>query len=285
MYVRFILFPKKIIDMEQALQRRVQRYGWDKAALYYETFWQDQLRPAQDLLLEMAQLQPGEKVLDVACGTGLVSFRASDAVKSGGFVIGTDISDKMVEMASAIAGEKKYSAVAFSRMDGEELQFPDADFDVVLCSLGLMYMPDPLKALKEMHRVLKPGGRIVAAVWGRRDHCGWAEIFEIVDKRVASEVCPMFFNLGFPDRLSLFLETAGYTNISSQTISTNLHYASDEDACGAAFAGGPVALAYNKFSDLVKAEAHAEYLASMSEYKNNEGYDVPGEFVVAKGFK
>ena len=64
-----------------------------------------------------------------------------------------------------------------------------------------------------------------------------------------------------------------------------LHYATAEEACGAAFAGGPVALAYNKFSDAVKTEVHAEYLESISQYKNKTGYDVPGEFVVAIGYK
>ncbi len=63
--------------MDARLQRRVQRSGWDKAAAYYEQFWQDQLKPAHDQLMEMAELEAGESVLDVACGTGLVSFRAS----------------------------------------------------------------------------------------------------------------------------------------------------------------------------------------------------------------
>ena len=64
--------------MEAALQRRIQRYGWDKAAIYYENSWQQQLKPAQEKLLEMANLQPGERLIDIACGTGLVSFPAAE---------------------------------------------------------------------------------------------------------------------------------------------------------------------------------------------------------------
>jgi ubiquinone/menaquinone biosynthesis C-methylase UbiE len=63
--------------MDPRLQQRVQRYGWDKACEHYERYWEAQLRPAQDTLLEMASLRAGEKVLDIACGTGLVTFRAS----------------------------------------------------------------------------------------------------------------------------------------------------------------------------------------------------------------
>jgi ubiquinone/menaquinone biosynthesis C-methylase UbiE len=251
--------------MDPRLQRRVQRYGWDKASAWYETFWQDQLRPAQDLLLEMAGLRPGESVLDVACGTGLVSRDALGRVGSEGRVLGTDISEKMVEVAAAAASAAGLGAgcAQFMRMDAEELSLENESFDVALCALGLMYMPDPRKALEEMHRVLKPGGRVVAAVWGQRDRCGWADIFEIVDRHVASEVCPMFFSLGNPDMLELHFTAAGFAEVVVRRISTVLHYTDAREAMGAAFEGGPVALAYHKFSDAVKEEVHADYLLSI----------------------
>ncbi|PWT77483.1 MAG: dimethylmenaquinone methyltransferase [Bacteroidetes bacterium] len=271
--------------MEPGLQRRVQRYGWDKAAHYYESSWQEQLRPAQDLMMQLASLQRGEIVLDLACGTGLVSFKAKDAVGEEGFVLGTDISDKMIETANQTAQRRKIERLEFSRMEAEELKLDEAKFDVTLCALGLMYVPDPIHALKEMHRVLKPGGRAALAVWGKRDHCGWAEIFEIVDKRVASEVCPMFFHLGNPGILALSLKNASFSRVVTQIISTKLVYSSDEEACEAAFAGGPVALAYNKFSEQVKKEAEAEYLDSLAPYRSANGYEIPGEFVVAIGYK
>ncbi len=85
-------------------QRRIQRYGWDKAADLYEKSWQAQLKPAQDRLLEMAELKPGESVLDVACGTGLVTFPAAKSVAPNGNVIGTDISNGMVELSKKAGG-------------------------------------------------------------------------------------------------------------------------------------------------------------------------------------
>jgi SAM-dependent methyltransferase len=148
-----------------------------------------------------------------------------------------------------------------------------------------MYVPDPIKALSEMHRILKPGGRAVAAVWGQRSHCGWADIFEIVDQHVASEVCPMFFNLGNANVLELHLGAAGFKAIDVKRISTILPYSDDHEALGAAFDGGPVALAYHKFSDDVKDEVHAAYLASLTPYQKGKGYEVPGEFVVARGIR
>ena len=271
--------------MEAALQRRIQRYGWDKAAIYYENSWQQQLKPAQEKLLEMANLQPGERLIDIACGTGLVSFPAAEKVRPTGFVLATDISDEMVKICAQTAIEKKISNIQFKRMDAEELDVQDEQYNVALCALGLMYVPDPIKALKEMYRVIRPGGRAVAAVWGQRDHCGWAEIFEIVDKRVATEVCPMFFNLGNRDVLKRSFEMAGFSNVIFEKLNTILNYNTDEDACGAAFAGGPVALAYHKFPDQVKNEAHIEYLDSIKPFQQGKGYAVPGEFVVAVGYK
>jgi ubiquinone/menaquinone biosynthesis C-methylase UbiE len=115
--------------MEPKLQRRVQRYGWDRAAEHYEGFWQAALQPAQDRLLELAALRPGERVLDVACGTGLVTFRAAEAVAPGGAVVGTDISGAMVEASRRRAAERAIDSVTFERMDAEELALPDASFD------------------------------------------------------------------------------------------------------------------------------------------------------------
>jgi ubiquinone/menaquinone biosynthesis C-methylase UbiE len=271
--------------MEPALQRRVQRYGWDRASSYYESFWQDQLRPAQNLLLELAALQQGESVLDVACGTGLVSFQAVRKLGPAGNLLGTDISGKMVDIATSIALLKKEKRTQFEWMDAEDLELENNSFDAALCSLGLMYMPDPRKALVEMRRVLKPGGRVVAAVWGPREQCGWSEILDIVDQHVSSEVCPMFFNLGKPHMLELHFKAAGLKHISIRRIRTVLYYEDDQQALGAAFVGGPVALAYHNFSEETKREAHAAYLRSLVPFKKGESYEVPAVFVVARGYK
>ena len=271
--------------MEPSLQRRVQRYGWDKAAGYYEAFWQKQLYPAQQKLLEFASVKKGDKIIDIACGTGLVSFPAAEQTGDKGSVLANDISDKMIETGTAIAKEKKLANISFQRMDAEELQVTDNTYDIALCALGLMYFPDPLKAFKEMHRSLKPGGHAAVAVWGRRKNCGWAEVFEIVDKRVTSEVCPMFFNLGNEGTLEQYMKAGGFKNITLERINTILDYSSDDEACGAAFLGGPVALAYSKFSDEIKKDACREYLESINAFREGDSYHVPGEFVVAIGYK
>jgi ubiquinone/menaquinone biosynthesis C-methylase UbiE len=271
--------------MDERLQRRVQRYGWDKSAAQYEGYWHQQLAPALVRLRELANCQPGERVLDVACGTGLVSFSVAEDVGPNGSVFGVDLSERMIEIVRAGAAERGLLHTRFDRMDAEDLRVDDASYDVALCSLGLMYVPNPRQALQEMHRALAPGARTVVSVWGQRDRCGWAEIFPIVDARVASEVCPMFYRLGGAESLAWEMEAAGFTDVTTERIETRLMYVSPEDACGAAFDGGPVALAYSRFDEQVKSEVRAEYLASIDAFRDGDGYAVPGEFVIGVGRK
>ena len=271
--------------MDAQLQRRIQRYGWDKAVDVYEHHWQHQLAPAQSRLLEMADIRPGERALDVACGTGLVTCRIARQVGESGTVVGVDVAGKMVAYAQQVAANQRLRHVTWARMDAEALLFPDGTFDVALCALGLMYVPHPVKALQEMYRVLHPGGRAVAAVWGRRERCGWADIFPIVDARVTTEVCPLFFHLGTHDMLAQTFAAAGFAQMVSARLSTLLTYASPEEACGAAFAGGPVALADSRFDTSTRAEAHSEYLATLAPYRLGNRYQIPGEFVIVRGQK
>lgn len=271
--------------MDARLQRRVQRYGWDKAADCYERLWCAQLAPAQNRMLEFAELRPGERVLDVACGTGLVTFEAAEAVGPTGEIVGTDISNAMVEIGNRVALERELHHCRFFRSDAETLELPADSYDAVLCALGLMYFPDPEACLREMLRVTRPGGRVAAAVWGARKACGWAEIFPIVDARVESDVCPMFFMLGTGDTLRNAAVRAGWADVVVDRLTTVLHYSCADDALGAAFAGGPVALAYSRFDDQTRAEAHDEYLASIEPYREGGSYRVPGEFVVVSARK
>lgn len=271
--------------MKPELQRRVQRYGWDKAAPYYENGWLKQLWPAQEKLLQAVQWKPGNHVLDVSCGTGLVTFPIAKAVSPGGLVTAIDISEGMIEKAENRAQVQNFNNITFRRMDAEALELPDASFDTVICSLGLMYFPDPEKALSEMLRVLKPGGQLASLVWGERKNCGWAGVFPIVDRRVKTDVCPLFFQLGTASNLQNAYEKVGLVNCSTSRFNSPLLFNDGEEACVSAFWGGAVALAYQKFDEQTRNEANEEYLKSIRSFQNGKGYSIPGEFVIVKGVK
>jgi SAM-dependent methyltransferase len=214
----------------------------------------------------------------------LVTFPAAEQVGPGGRVVGVDIAEKMIVAAQTLAHERGVTNTEFECCGAEDLDLP-GPFDAALCSLGLMYVPRPKVALTEMHRVLRPGGRVVAAVWGERASCGWAEVFPIVDARVASDVCPMFFALGAPGALAGVMTQAGFADVDTVRLDVELVYADDDDAVGAAFLGGPVALAYARFDDDTRRSARREYLDSLRAYRDGRGYRVPGQFVIASAIR
>ena len=271
--------------MDARLQRRVQRYGWDLAVEPYAQYWHALLAGVHAELLAQAAPQPGEQVLDVACGTGAVTLALAAAVGPGGRVLGVDLSDGMVAAAAARAQSAGFVQVEFARMDAEALTLPAASFDLVVCALGLMYLPDPDVALREVHRVLRPGGRAVFAVWGERARCGWAALFGIVDAEVRSEVCPLFFGLGQSDALAQVCSAAGLTVTQEQRLADVLWHADENAACEAAFAGGPVALAWSRFDSATRDRVRVRYREAIAPWRDGAAYCLPAEFVVVAAWR
>jgi ubiquinone/menaquinone biosynthesis C-methylase UbiE len=266
--------------MEERLQRWVQRHGWDRAAPFYPSLWEPQLAPAHDAVLAGAALSRGEAVLDAACGTGVLALRAAQQVAPGGRVVGVDTSARMVEIARQRAREGRAESTSFIRNEFENLLLPGGSFDAVLCALGLMYMPDPRQALQVMRRLLRPGGRVGIAVWGRRSHCGWSAVFSIVESEVRSDVCPLFFQLGEGGVLAAICAEAGLGVTAQRRIETLLEYADADQACAAVFLGGPAALAWARFDEPTRRRARGQYLETIEAWRHGQGYAVPGEFVV-----
>lgn len=269
--------------MEVKLQLRIQRYGWDAAVALYEDEWKDHLAPVQRALLGICDLQPEMTVIETAAGTGLITFPAAAVVGLDGSVLATDISGEMVKSGKATAEKLGLLNVTFQRMNAEALDCQDDSFDRALCALGLMYMPDPRAALREMKRVLRPGGLACVAVWGERRNCGWAEIFPIVDSQVHSEVCPLFFGLGTSGALVSDLEAAGFSNIQERRIQSVLSFANSERVISALIDGGAIALAAKRFDHATRQTVEKEFLASVEIFRNGERYEIPGEFVIASG--
>ena len=270
--------------MEAKLQRRIQRYGWDTAAPAYDNAWSSQLRPAHDVLLKMTSLKPGMRVLEIACGTGLVTMRVAEAVMPGGSVFATDIASEMVARTANQAFSKGFDNIEAARMEAEELTLDDDSFDVAICALGLMYIPDPVRALEEMCRVVRPGGIVAVTVWGERRNCGWADIFPIVDAQVKSAVCPLFFSMGSPNTLAAAMESAGLGQIEQTRQAVDMLFPDDGSLLHAQIDGGAVALAAKRFSCEIREEVDSAFLASVSDYQQTDGsYTIPGEFVSAVG--
>jgi len=135
------------------------------AATYEEIYVPRIFIPWARLLLERADLSPGESVLDVATGPGTVARLAAGQVGPRGRVVGTDISPAMIEIAQEKPAVDQACAIEYLVAPAESLPVADGSFDVVTCQQGLQFFPELQAALREMHRALRAGGLLVAAVW------------------------------------------------------------------------------------------------------------------------
>ncbi len=147
--------------------RRIEATVYNPGPQTYEAELVPRLfRPWAERLVDAAGIADGDRVLDVACGTGIVARTVAERAGQGVSVTGVDVNPAMLEMARQVAGE----TIEFVEGNAQSLPFDDASFDVVLCQQGLQFFRDRVAALKEMHRVITPGGRVVCAVWRGLDH-------------------------------------------------------------------------------------------------------------------
>jgi SAM-dependent methyltransferase len=148
------------------------------AEIYEETIVPGLMAGFAGLTLEAAKLKPGDRVLDVACGTGVVAREALRQLGPGASVAGVDVDDAMLAVARRLE-----PSIEWRQAPAEKLPFPDASFDVVTCQFGLMFFPDRVAALREMWRVLKPGGYLSLAVWDAVEPSpGYEELYAIAER-------------------------------------------------------------------------------------------------------
>jgi SAM-dependent methyltransferase len=146
--------------------------------------------PCADQLVALAAVTPGERVLDLACGTGIVARRAAAALGTTGAVVGVDNNEAMLAHAAAMPGTPDIAT--WHRADAAALPLPDGGFDVVVCQQGLQFFTDQPRALREMYRVLAPGGRVVLAVWRAVEHHPvFAVLVEALEEHVGAEAADM----------------------------------------------------------------------------------------------
>ena len=169
--------------------------------------------PMAEDLIEAAALQPGERVLDVACGTGVVARLAAGRVGPSGSVAGLDAHPGMLAVAKPSTPPE--TKIAWYEASAEAIPLPDASFDVVLCQMGLQFMSNKVGALREMRRVLDRGGRIVVNVPGPKP-----PLFAVMAEALARHVAPqaaafadVVFGLHDPDAIAKMMRDAGFSDV------------------------------------------------------------------------
>jgi SAM-dependent methyltransferase len=172
--------------------------------------------PFAAILVEEARPIPGERALDVACGTGTVARQIAPHVAPGGSVVAVDINPAMLIVAGRLPWPDQVP-VEWREGDAQDLPCADSDFDLVLCQAGLMFVPDRGTALGEMYRVLRRGGRVALSVWRGIEHLPVAQlIWGTMAQRlgVPAAVLAPQLSLGDPTELRALVDDAGFVDVS-----------------------------------------------------------------------
>jgi SAM-dependent methyltransferase len=201
--------------------RRRSREHWDSAAAGWERrerWVHETSAPVSAWLLDHAALAPGQRVLELAAGTGDLGLLAAQRILPGGTLVCSDRSGPMLTRARVRAGELGLENIDFRLIDGESIDMPVASFDAVICRWGFMLMAEPASALRESRRVLRPGGRLTLAVWDSLDVNPWSAIptAAVVDHGLRPRPDPDEpgpFALGDAAVVRGLLEDAGFTEI------------------------------------------------------------------------
>lgn len=202
--------------------------GWGK----WDNWVMDFLKGSGDEIIRHLNLKSTDHVLDVATGTGQPGLSIA-AIVNKGKVVGQDLSEKMLALAREHANSKSIKNYETVNCDISELPFPNNSFDAVSCRMGFMFFPDMQKATKEIYRVLKPGGRFAAAVWGKPEKNFWitsvmGPISKNMELAPPPQGSPGMFRCANADQMKSMFSAAGFKNVEASEMNDKLEVESVE---------------------------------------------------------
>jgi ubiquinone/menaquinone biosynthesis C-methylase UbiE len=228
------------------------------------------------MLVELAQPRPGERVIDVACGTGIVARLAAQRVGPTGAVVGVDLNPGMLGVARSIAAA---GSLHWQEASADKLPFSDRTFNVVYCQLGLQFFADRTAALCEMHRVSATGGRLAIMVWrGIEESPGFAGLAEALERHIGQAAATIMrapFGLSSAGELESLVATAGFHDIAVQQRNGTVRFPSIERFVSSYVAGSPLAGLVSKADDVARDTLIADVTNALKKYTGATGLAFP----------
>lgn len=279
------------IDTKQFIE--TQRQSWDRVAPAWDK-WDKNLEQSLTFvsyrLIGDARICPGQRVLDLGCGTGYPSILAAQAVGSKGTVVGIDLSENMLAVARRKAGESGVKNISYHAKDVTSLSYDAASFDAVISRFCLMFLPDIHGALKEIARVLKKRGYFSAAVWSTPDKNPFIRIPMEVLKKFIEIPAPLpdqpgIFRLAKPGDLLGMINSAGLTGMADEEITGETIFDSAEDyLANVKELAAPLQPLFAKLTTEQREAADSEIRSAVSRYQSLDKIALPMVFrmVVAR---
>jgi SAM-dependent methyltransferase len=241
--------------------------------------------PWAQVVVDFADLQSGSRVLDVACGTGVVARLAAERVGERGAVVAVDLNPGMLALAGSLPAPRG-ATVEWRQADALELPLADQAFDAVLCQLGLQFFADRVAALREMCRVLRPGGRVVVMVWRPIERSpGFAVLAAALERHIgadASSIMRAPFSLGDAEELSSLVGAGGLDALDLRAESGAVRFPSVERFVASYVAGSPLAGPVAAAPAEARGALLAEVVAKLRQFGREE-LEFPIEAHLARG--
>ena len=246
---------------------------------------------ATDKMLEMADISNGNRVLDIAAGAGEQSITTAKKVGPSGYVLATDISSNILDYAKQMAQQAGLNNIQTKVMDGENLTLEDETFDAVISRVGLIYFPDQQKALKEMLRILKSGGKVAAIVYSTAEENKFFSVPVSIIRNRAKLPPPLPgqpgpFSLGTEGIIDKVFSQAGFKNVRSELVDSPLQLSSAKECVRFEKESfGALHQMMSSLSDLEKETVWDEIESELKKFETENGFIGPCKMVVAVGEK
>jgi SAM-dependent methyltransferase len=252
---------------------------------------QQTLGAATEMMLDVASVKPGSRVLDVAAGTGDQALMAARRVGPMGYVLAADISASMLNVAAEAARKESLTNVETRVMNAEELVLDADSFDAAICRIALMLFPNPAKALTEMRRVVKPGGTVAVIVFSALEKNPYQGIPLGIIRRLGNIPSPApgepwMFALGDPGALEDLYNQAGFLNVSVRALPIQRRFPSTVDAIRTMRNNvGDLRELMSRLNEADRELAWAEIERKLRQFEGLNGFEAPGEVLIGVGTK
>ena len=232
---------------------------------------------AEDMV-RRAKLKDGDRILDVACGTGIVSRRVYEVMGNRVNLRGVDVNEAVLEKGRDIC-IRNGILVNFHQGSAGELPFEDTSAEVVLCQQGLQYFPDQTEALADIHRVLVPGGRAVFSVWRPLEYSPFYQALhralERYVNKTAADMLAAAYALGDPGKVRELFTSSGFSDIEIRLVVKQMRCPSIDDFLAAGISAAPFAKDIAALEESRRKDMFGMILEESADYMDDQGLAAP----------